>query len=103
MTRNGMHRHGPCPYVDEGDGRCSCRMTKQTLSQAFALCLGGRHFACQTYQALSWERQADADESETQLQPGAPSHHPDTPLGDPAIAPAAAQGAGQSNADKAVA
>lgn len=79
MARNGMLRHGPCPFVNENDGRCSCRMTKQTLSQAFDFCLGGRHFTCQTYHAISWERRADCDESETELQPGPPTQLPITP------------------------
>ncbi|MFN3167463.1 MAG: hypothetical protein ACE37H_10410 [Phycisphaeraceae bacterium] len=103
MTRNGMLRHGPCPFVNAGDGRCSCRMTKQTLGQAFDFCLGGRHFACQTYQALSWERQADADDSQTQLQPGAPAHDPDAPLRDPAQPAAAARRAALTVAGQAVA
>lgn len=90
MTRNGMLRHGPCPFVEEGDGRCSCRMTKQTLRQAFDFCLGGRHYSCHTFQALTWERQADRDESETELQPGPPAHHTDAPLGQPRVPAAAA-------------
>ena len=70
MACDRMLKHGPCPFVDQGDGRCSCRMTKQTLAQAFDFCLGGRHFACETYHTLSWERQAEHDEPETKLQPG---------------------------------
>ena len=78
MAANAMLMHGPCPFVDQGDGRCSCRMTKQTLDQAFTYCLGGRHFTCLTYHALSWQCQADSDESETELQPG-----PTTPITGP--------------------
>lgn len=91
MIRNGMLRQGTCPFVDSGDGRCSCRMTKQTLDQAFNYCLGGQHFACHTYQAISWERRADRDESETQLQPGTPSRHPNAPRTGPRYRPAATQ------------
>ncbi|MEM1355162.1 MAG: hypothetical protein AAGH88_09790 [Planctomycetota bacterium] len=68
MARPTMLAHGPCPFVDEGDGRCSCRMTKQHLAEAFDLCLGGRHFTCPTYHAISWELRGDEDESETELQ-----------------------------------
>lgn len=81
MSRNGMLKHGPCPFIDQGDGRCSCRMTKQTLAQAFEFCLGGGHFACQTYHAISWQLQAASDESETELQPGTTTRLPVTQPG----------------------
>lgn len=74
-----MIANGSCPFVDEGDGRCSCRMTKQSLAQAFDYCLGGRHFACQTYHTISWELRANADDTATHLQHGAPTQHPGTP------------------------
>ena len=90
MDRNGMLRHGPCPFIDEGDGRCSCRMTKQTLDQAFDYCLGGRHFTCQTYHAISWQRRAECDEPTTQLQPGTTTRLTQTPLRGPGL-PAAQQ------------
>ena len=73
MAKDTMYQHGPCPFVDQGDGRCSCRMTKQTLAQAFDFCLGGRHFTCQTYHAIKGERQAQSDDPTTQLQPGTPA------------------------------
>ncbi|MFK7790478.1 MAG: hypothetical protein AB8C95_13415 [Phycisphaeraceae bacterium] len=86
MAKDAMLNHSPCPFVEQGDGRCSCRMTKQTLAQAFEFCLGGRHFSCQTYHAIKWERQAQSDDSTTKLQPGTtapitsqPYRHPSTP------------------------
>ena len=79
MAKDAMHQHGPCPFVDDGDGRCSCRMTKQNLAQAFEICLGGRHFTCQTYHAIKWQRQAQADDPTTQLQPGTPAPNPAQP------------------------
>lgn len=83
MANEVMHQHGPCPFVDDGDGRCSCRMTKQTLAQAFEFCLGGRHFTCKTYHAIKWQRQAQADDPTTQLQPGTSAPNPSQPLSHP--------------------
>lgn len=83
MAKDALLKLGPCPFVEQGDGRCSCRMTKQTLAQAFEFCLGGRHFSCQTYHAIKWERQAQADDSTTQLQPGTPTPIRHQPGGKP--------------------
>lgn len=93
MAKDAMLAHGPCPFVDQGDGRCSCRMTKQTLAQAFYFCLGGSHYTCQTYHAIKWERQAQSDDSTTQLQPGTTTPNPVQPLSHPdrVVAPAAHQ------------
>ena len=85
MAKDAMHQHGPCPFVDCGDGRCSCRMTKQNLAEAFDFCLGGRHFTCETYHAIKWERQAQADDSTTQLQPGTSAPDTRQPLSLPVL------------------
>ena len=83
MAKDAMLKLGPCPFVDQGDGRCSCRMTKQTLAQAFEFCLGGRHFTCKTYHAIKWQRQAQADDPTTQLQPRTPAPNPSQPTSQP--------------------
>jgi len=75
MALPSMIANGPCPFVDEGDGRCDCRMTKQSLAEAFDYCLGGRHHTCPTFHAISWELRAQADDSPTDLQHGPPTRH----------------------------
>ena len=102
MARNGMLEHGPCPFVNHGDGRCSCRMTKQTLAQAFDFCLGGGHYACQTFHAISWEHAANSDESKTQLQPGTATPLPLAPQPRPGNRPRTcpAANAGQPAEDR---
>ena len=75
MALPSMIANGPCPFVDEGDGRCDCRMTKQSLADAFDFCLGGRHHTCQTFHSISWELRAQADDAATNLQHGTPARH----------------------------
>lgn len=102
MAREEMLSHGPCPFVDQGDGRCSCRMTKQTLAQAFEFCLGGRHFSCQTYHTISWESQAlsiASDESKTDLQPGTPTPQRRLPIRAAQPTPKADPAPGHSDPD----
>jgi hypothetical protein len=91
MALPSMIANGPCPFIDQGDGRCSGRMTKQALAEAFDFCLGGRHHACHAYHSISWELRAQADDPPTDLQHGAPARDPGPATAEPRRRPAAAR------------
>lgn len=91
MALPSMLANGTCPFIDQGDGRCSGRMTKQALAEAFDFCLGGRHHACHAYHTISWELRAQADDLTTDLQHGAPARDPGPATAEPRVRPAAGQ------------
>ncbi|MEM1446158.1 MAG: hypothetical protein AAGF84_08890 [Planctomycetota bacterium] len=46
-----------CPFHELDDARCGGRWSLARLHEAFAVCLGGGHLSCPTYQRLAWEQQ----------------------------------------------
>ncbi|MEM8493943.1 MAG: hypothetical protein AAF663_00975 [Planctomycetota bacterium] len=46
-----------CPFHEWDDARCGGRWSLTRLHEAFAVCLGGGHLSCPTYQRLAWEQQ----------------------------------------------
>jgi len=54
---NALPRSGEadCPYVDQDDMRCRSHFSLIHLRNTFATCLGGGHWSCPIYYALTHE------------------------------------------------